>query len=35
MKNNITNRMNKIFENEDTDKEEIKEKLLLKRNQEI
>lgn len=38
MKMNITDRMSKIFENEEVGKEEIKEKLLLrkkKRNQDI
>lgn len=35
MKKNITNRMSKLFEHEDTDKEEIKEKLLFKKNQYI
>lgn len=37
MKINITDRMSKIFENEEVGKEEIKEKLLFKkkRNQDI
>lgn len=34
MKNNVTDRMSQTFENE-VDKEKIKAKLLLKRNQNI
>lgn len=33
--NNVTDRMSKTFENEEVDKEEIEEKLLLKSNQNI
>lgn len=35
MKINIIDRMSKTFENEEVDKEKIKAKLLLKRNQNI